>query len=46
MLAISVKNNEKINAIKKVGDKENKISLLADDTTCFLQGDLDSFKSF
>ena len=28
----------------KVGNTEKKISLLADDTTCFLQGDLESFQ--
>ena len=28
----------------KIGGAEKKIRLLADDTTCFLQGDLDSFK--
>ena len=44
VLAISIRNNENIRGIK-VGGVEKKISLLADDTTCFLQGDLDSFKN-
>ena len=44
VLAISIRNNENICGIK-VGGVEKKISLLADDTTCFLQSDLDSFKN-
>ena len=37
-LAILIRNNDLIKGLK-VGDFEKKISLLADDTTCFLQGD-------
>ena len=43
VLAISIRNNNNITGIK-IGDVEKKISLLADDTTCFLHGDLNSFK--
>ena len=42
VLALSIRNNKNICGIK-VGDVEKKVSLLADDTTCFLNGDLDSF---
>ena len=42
VLALSIRNNKIICGIK-VGDVEKKVSLLADDTTCFLNGDLDSF---
>ena len=42
VLALSIRNNKNISGIK-VGDVEKKVSLLADDTTCFLNGDLDSF---
>ena len=42
--AISIRNNDKIIGIK-IGGVEKKISLLADDTTCFLHGDLDSFEN-
>ena len=44
VLAISIRNNDKIIGIK-IGGVEKKISLLADDTTCFLHGDLDSFEN-
>ena len=43
VFAIAVRDNDRIKGIK-VGNKEKKISLLADDTTCFLQGDLESFQ--
>ena len=43
ILAIAVRSNDKIKGIK-VGNTEKKINLLADDTTCFLQGDLGSFR--
>ena len=42
MLAISIRNNANIEGIK-IGAAEKKVSLLADDTTCFLNGDPDSF---
>ena len=44
MLAISIRSNNNITGIK-IGDVEKKVSLLADDTTCFLQGDFNSFKN-
>ena len=44
VLAISIRNNDKIIGIK-IGGVEKKISLLADDTACFLHGDLDSFEN-
>ena len=42
VLAISIRNNADIADIK-IGAAEKKVSLLADDTTCFLNGDPDSF---
>ena len=42
VLAISIRNNADIEGIK-IGAAEKKVSLLADDTTCFLNGDPDSF---
>ena len=44
ILAIAVRNNDDIKGIQ-VGNMEKKISLLADDTACFLQGDLRSFQA-
>jgi len=44
VLAISIRNNDKIRGIE-IGDFEKKISLLADDTTCFLHVDLESFNN-
>ena len=43
ILAIAVRSNDNIKGIK-VGNTEKKINLLADDTTCILQGDLGSFR--
>lgn len=43
ILAIAIRCNDKIKGLK-VGNIEKKINLLADDTTCFLQGDLESFE--
>ena len=43
ILAIAIRSNEQIKGLK-VGNIEKKINLLADDTTCFLQGDLESFQ--
>ena len=43
ILAISVRHNPGIKGIS-VGNFEQKISLFADDTTCFLNGESDSFK--
>ena len=43
ILAIAVRSNDNIKRIK-VGNSEKKINLLADDTTCFLQGDMGSFR--
>ena len=45
VLAIAIRSNDDIKGIQ-VGNMEKKISLLADDTTCFLQGDLKSFQTF
>jgi len=42
VLAIQIRNNVKIKGFQ-VGDVEKKVSLLADDTACFLQGDQESF---
>ena len=44
ILAIAVRSNNDIKGIQ-VGNVEKKINLLADDTTCFLQGDLASFEA-
>ena len=44
ILAIAVRSNDNIKGLK-VGNTEKKINLLADDTTCFLQGDLGSFQA-
>ena len=44
ILAIAIRSNDDIKGIQ-VGNMEKKISLLADDTTCFLQGDLKSFQT-
>jgi len=41
-LGISIRNNPKIQGIK-VNDEHLKLSMLADDTTCFLNGSLESF---
>jgi hypothetical protein len=43
ILAIGVRSNDNIKGLK-VGNFEKKINLLADDATCFLQGDLESFQ--
>ena len=43
ILAIAVRSNDNIKGIK-MGNTGKKINLLADDTTCFLQGDLGSFR--
>ena len=43
-LAIAIRDNPDIRGIN-VGDKEKKISLFADDTVCFLNGETDSFLS-
>ena len=42
VLAILIRSNDQIKGLK-VGDQEKKVSLLADDTTCFVQGDQESF---
>ena len=42
VLAISIRNNAYIDGIK-IGAAKKKVSLLADDTTCFLNSDPDSF---
>ena len=42
MLAISIRKNTDID-IKIEAAEKKKVSLLADDTTCFLNGDPDSF---
>ena len=42
VLAILVRSNDQIKWLK-VGDQEKKVSLLADDTTCFMHGDQESF---
>ena len=42
VLAILIRGNDQIKGLK-VGDQEKKVSLLADDTTCFVQGDQKSF---
>ena len=44
ILAIAVRSNDNIKGLK-IGNTEKKINLLADDTTCFLQGDLGSFQA-
>ncbi len=44
ILAIAVRSNDDIKGVQ-IGDTEKKINLLADDTTCFLQGDLESFQA-
>ena len=42
VLAILIRSNDQIKGLR-VGDEEKKVSLLADDTTCFVQGDQESF---
>ena len=42
VLPILIRSNDQIKGLK-VGDQEKKVSLLADDTTCFVQGDQESF---
>ena len=42
VLAILIRSNAQSKGLK-VGDQEKKVSLLADDTTCFVQGDQESF---
>ncbi len=44
ILAIAVRSNDDIKGVQ-VGNTEKKINLLADDTTCFLKGDLESFQA-
>lgn len=44
VLAAKIRNNEQIKGIR-IGGIEKKVSLLADDTTCFLQGNLESFQN-
>ena len=44
ILAIAVRSNNDIKGIQ-VCKVEKRINLLADDTTCFLQGDLASFEA-
>jgi hypothetical protein len=39
---ISIRENNLIRGIK-IGAVEQKVSMLADDTTCFLNGDMQSF---
>ena len=41
-MAIHIRGNDLIKGLK-AGDMEKKVSLLADDTACFLQGDQESF---
>ena len=43
-MAIAVRQNVDIKGIR-IGEKELKISLLADDSTCFLDGSEDSFNN-
>lgn len=42
MLAIAIRDSPEIKGIN-IGDEEKKISLFADDTICFLNGEMDSF---
>ena len=44
ILGISIRSNNHIKGIE-IGNTEYKISMLADDTTCFLDGNTDSFEA-
>ena len=44
ILGISIRSNSQIEGIK-IGNTEHKVSMLADDTTCFLNGNNTSFEA-
>ena len=44
-LAIAIRENSKVQGIR-INDVELKVPMLADDTTCFIIGSLESFNNF
>ena len=45
ILAIAVRNNDDIKRVQVGNMEKKKINMLADDTACFLHGDLGSFQA-